>query len=102
MPLAACRMTLPLILMPDGIPLPRPSAPRVLNEADGPELVSPSSDVVTVQLCAWRITDLDADPRIIPSGDPVVLNEGVRSSQNDEDSLTVSNQVVGVHPVSRT
>ena len=28
MPLAACRMTLPLILMPEGIPLPRPSAPR--------------------------------------------------------------------------
>src|SRR3954453_5621694 len=58
--------------------------------------------MVTVQLCTWRITDLDADPRIIPSGDPVVLDEGVRSSQDDEDSLTVSNQVVGVHPVSRS
>ena len=28
MPLAACRMTLHSILMPEGIPLPRPSVPR--------------------------------------------------------------------------
>ena len=58
--------------------------------------------MVTVQLRARRIADLNAGLRILPGGDPVVLDEGVRSSQDNEDSLTVSNQIVGVHPVSRS